>query len=148
MDGLSVLWFRAFHIIAMVAWFAALFYLPRLFVYHADAHDAVSYQRFVIMERRLYYAIMWPAAVLTTVFGLSMLIPGWALYRQMPWMHLKLTLVVLLFGFHFFCGHCVKQFARKRNQHSGRFYRIINEMPTLLLISIVILVEVQPQFGA
>lgn len=139
-----MLWIKALHIIAMVCWFAGLFYLPRLFVYHANAHDKISLERFMIMERRLYYAIMTPAAILTTVFGLWMMHFNSAYYVHAGWMQMKLSLVVLLWGYHFYCGHFVKQFARGENKKTGVFYRIMNEIPTILLIGIVFLVVLKP----
>lgn len=138
-----ILWLKAFHIIAMVAWFAGLFYLPRLFVYHAQATDAVSITRFKIMERRLYYAITWPAAVLTTVLGLLLLMLS-PYYLKAGWMHVKLTLVVLLWVYHLGCGHFLKQFSQDKNGRDAKFYRYYNEAPTLLLIAIVIMVVVRP----
>ncbi len=135
---------KAFHIIAMVAWFAGLFYLPRLFVYHAEAIDSVSIDRFKIMERRLYYAITWPAALLTTLLGTRLLFSNPHYYFAASWMQLKLALVILLWIYHLLCGHFLKCFARDRNSRGSRFYRIFNEMPTLLLIAIVLLVVVKP----
>lgn len=138
-----MLWVKSFHIITMVAWFAGIFYLPRLYVYHAETTDEISLKRFKIMERRLYRGIMWPAMVMTLIFGfwLVYLIPA---YLKAPWMHAKLTLVVLLVFYHFYCGALRKRFADGNNMHSARFYRILNEVPTLLLIAIVILVVVKP----
>lgn len=139
-----MLWLKAFHIIAMVAWFAGLFYLPRLFVYHAEAGDAVSIARFKIMERRLYYGITWPAAILTSLFGLGMLISLWPFYKTQAWMHAKLTLILLLWVYHLYLGHLRHRFVRDANTHSARFYRMINEIPTIFLIIIVLLVVVKP----
>jgi protoporphyrinogen IX oxidase len=141
-----MLWVKAFHVIAMVAWFAGLFYLPRLFVYHADAHDAISRARFLIMERRLYYGITWPAALLTTVLGLWLLYVGLPYYHGAIWMHAKLGFVGLLWGYHLMCGHYVRCFKRDHNTHSNKFYRVFNELPTVLLIVIVVLVVVKPSF--
>lgn len=135
---------KALHIIAMVAWFAGLFYLPRLFVYHADTQDKISLDRFMIMERRLYYAIMWPAALLTTMFGLWLIHYNWSYYLTVGWMHAKLTLVMLLWGYHLLCGHFIKQFAGGNNKKKARFYRIFNEIPTLMLVGIVLLVVMKP----
>lgn len=135
---------KALHIIAMVCWFAGLFYLPRLFVYHANAHDVISHERFMIMERRLYYGIMWPAAVLTTLFGLWLVHFNQAYYVTAGWMQMKLMLVALLWGYHVYCGHCVKQFTRGANKKTQRFYRVMNEIPTILLIGIVLLVVLKP----
>ncbi len=139
-----MLFIKAFHIIAMVAWFAGLFYLPRLFVYHTDAHDETSIVRFKIMERRLYYGITWPAAILTTLLGIWLLSYNPEYYLKAGWMHAKLTLVVILWIYHVLCGHYLKAFAQDKNQKSSRFFRVYNEMPTLLLIGIVILAVVKP----
>ncbi|KTC90252.1 protoporphyrinogen oxidase HemJ [Fluoribacter dumoffii] len=139
-----MLYVKAFHIIAMVAWFAGLFYLPRLFVYHADTQDEISIHRFKIMEKRLYYGITWPAAVLTTLLGLWLLSYNSDYYLKAGWMHAKLSLVVLLWIYHLFCGHYLKLFAQNKNQKKSRFFRIYNETPTLFLIAIVILVVVKP----
>src|SRR3990167_10460902 len=127
-----MLWVRAFHVISMVAWFSGLFYLPRLFVYHADAADRISLARFKIMERRLYYGITWPAALLTTGLGLWLLLPLWQYYATAIWLHVKLFCVVLLWGYHVWCGHFLRQFKQNNNRHSSRFYRIFNELPTIL----------------
>ncbi|WP_019216846.1 protoporphyrinogen oxidase HemJ [Legionella tunisiensis] len=135
---------KALHIIAMVAWFAGLFYLPRLFVYHADAKDQISIERFKIMERRLYYGITWPAALLTTGFGLALIDYNWQYYLKAGWMHAKLCLVILLWLYHLSCGFFVKQFALGKNQKSAKFYRIYNELPTLFLLAIVFLVVLKP----
>lgn len=138
------LWLKAFHIIAMVAWFAGLFYLPRLFVYHAECNDRVSDARFKVMERRLYYAITWPAGVVTSILGLILLFLHASMYMQYGWMHAKLGLVVLLWGYHLLCGKHVACFAENKNSKSTRYYRIFNEIPTLFLIAIVICVVVKP----
>lgn len=138
-----MLMIKAWHIIAMVAWFAGLFYLPRLFVYHAEAIDKISIERFKIMERRLYYAITWPAAVLTTVFGFWLVSYNPHYYWSAGWMHAKLALIFILWGYHLMCGHFVKQFARGKNTKGDRFYRIFNEVPTILLIGIVMLVVIK-----
>ncbi|CDZ78299.1 putative membrane protein [Legionella massiliensis] len=135
---------KAFHIIAMVAWFAGLFYLPRLFVYHADTNDQLSIDRFKIMERRLYYAITWPSAILTTVLGLFLLSYNPSYYFKAGWFHAKFSLVVLLWIYHLSCGHYLKLFAKDKNSKNTRFYRIFNELPTLLLVAIVLLVVVKP----
>lgn len=135
---------KAFHIIAMVAWFAGLFYLPRLFVYHAEANDEISCQRFKVMEWRLYYAITWPSAILTTVFGLWLVNYNSYYYLHAGWFHAKFLLVVVLWGFHLICGHYVKQFARNNPCRSARFFRFFNEVPTILLVIIVLLVVIKP----
>lgn len=137
-------WVKAFHIIFMVAWFAGLFYLPRLFVYHTMASDGVSIERFKVMERRLYYGILMPAGILTTALGLWLLFAHLEIYLAFGWMQLKLVLVALLWVFHLRCGHYRKQFASGQNQHSAMFYRWFNEVPTVILIAVVILVIVRP----
>ncbi len=139
-----MLWVKAFHVIAMVAWFAGLFYLPRLFVYHADAHDQISLDRFKTMERRLYYGITWPAALLTTALGFWLLLEMFPYYQKLAWMHAKLLCVVLLWGYHLLCGHFVRCFKQNNNARSSMFYRVFNELPTILLIVIVVLVVVKP----
>jgi putative membrane protein len=141
-----MLFLKALHIIAMVAWFAGLFYLPRLFVYHADvlASDTLGITRFKTMERRLYYGIMCPAAIFTTILGVILLLGYMPYMLHAHWMHAKLGLVVALWGYHLMCGLCMRQFARDKNKHTSRFYRFFNEFPTILLIAIVILVVVKP----
>lgn len=139
-----ILWVKAFHIISLVAWFAGLFYLPRLFVYHANSHDQISLDRFKIMENRLYKAITTPAAILTTIFGLWLLSYGFSAYLAMGWMDAKLGLVILLWGYHIYLGILLRQFSQNRNTHSALFYRILNEVPTVFLIVIVILAIVRP----
>ncbi|MBA4697037.1 MAG: protoporphyrinogen oxidase HemJ [Legionella sp.] len=139
----NVLMFKALHIIAMVAWFAGLFYLPRLFVYHADARDEISLKRFITMERRLYYGITWPAAIMTSLFGVLLLMTS-PNYLKASWMHAKLGLVIVLWAYHLSCGYYRKKFAEELNVQSARFYRFFNEIPTLLLIAIVLLVVMKP----
>lgn len=139
-----MLWVRAFHIIAMVTWFAGLFYLPRLFVYHAMSSDAVSIERFKVMERKLYWGITTPGGVLTVVLGLILLVYGWPLYAEAAWMHAKLALVATLVAYHLYLGHLVRVFREDRNLRSHIYYRWLNEYPVLVLIGVVVLVEVQP----
>lgn len=139
-----MLWVKAFHIIFMVTWFAGLFYLPRLFVYHAETHDEISNQRFKIMERKLFYGIMTPGAILTLIFGVWTVSFAWHGYLQMPWMHLKLFLVLLLMVFHIYLWKLLIAFKYDRNKHSHVFYRWLNEVPVLFLVAIVILVVVKP----
>jgi putative membrane protein len=141
-----VLWLKAFHIIFVVTWFAGLFYLPRLFVYHVDARDEVSLARFLVMERRLM-AITHIGGALALLFGLLLLY--WWLshapaYLSQGWLHAKLTLVALLIGYHGWCAVLVRRFAAGRNRHSGRWYRFFNEVPALLLVAVVVLVVVKP----
>lgn len=137
-------WILAFHIIFMVAWFAGLFYLPRLFMYHTLSTDQVSMDRFKLMEKKLYFIIMMPAAVLTSIFGVWLLLLDWQTYLQQGWMIIKLCLVLLLWCYHLFCGMLLMQFKHDKNTFSSRFYRFFNEVPTLFLFAIVILVIVKP----
>jgi putative membrane protein len=136
-----MLWVKAFHVVFVIAWFAGLFYLPRLFVYHAQAEDAVSRERFKVMERKLYRGIMTPAMVLTLVSGVSMwLVWGFA----GAWLYAKLALVVALVAYHEWLGALLRAFARDANRRSHVFYRWVNEAPLLLLVPIVVLVVVKP----
>ena len=136
-----MLWLKSLHIIFMVTWFAGLFYLPRLFVYHALATDAIGIERFKVMERKLYRGIMTPCMVLTLVFGTWM----WLGYGFAGgWLRAKLVLVGLLVGYHFWLGRLAMDFAADANRRSHVFYRWINELPLVLLAAIVILVVVKP----
>ncbi len=139
-----ILWIKAFHVVFVVTWFAALFYLPRLFVYHATATDAPSIERFKIMERKLYRGIMTPSAALTVVFGVWNLILAWDAYAAAGWMWTKLAGVLALYAYHGYCGRLLRAFANDANTHGERFYRWFNEVPAVLLIAIVILVVVKP----
>jgi putative membrane protein len=139
---LLTLWLKAFHVIALVTWFAGLFYLPRLFVYHADAHDAIGVERFKVMERRLL-AIMTIGACATVAFGIAMLVAVPA-YLAMGWLHIKLVLVGLLIIYHLYCYKFTRAFAQDRNVRTSRWYRMFNELPSLLLMGIVILAVVKP----
>lgn len=132
---------KALHIVFMVTWFAGLFYLPRLFVYHALSNDAISVERFKIMERKLYYGIMTPGAVLTVVFG-TWLWLGYGIGGR--WLHAKLALVLLLVGYHLYCGKLLRDFKHNRNRHGHVWYRWFNEAPVVLLIAIVLLVVLKP----
>lgn len=138
----TMLWLKAFHVIAVVTWFAGLFYLPRLFVYHADAKDTISVERFQIMERRLF-AIMTIGGTLAALFGVSMIVTAPA-YLQMGWLHVKLALVALLIGYHVWCYRLMTDLREARNRRSERWFRLFNEAPALLLIAIVILAVVKP----
>ena len=137
-------WILAWHVIFMVAWFAGLFYLPRLYVYHSMAQDTVGIDRFKIMEHKLFYYIMTPAAVLTTLFGLWLLGLNWSYYKTQGWMHVKLFAVFLLWIYHIYCGVLLRQFKEGKNNWSHRAFRWFNEIPTLLLIVVVIFVVVRP----
>lgn len=140
-----MLWAKAFHIIFVVTWFAALFYLPRLFVYHAACNDEAGNERFKIMERKLYRGIMIPSAILTFIFGAWTLSDySWQQMTVMHWLHVKLLLVVGLYIYHDYCGKIVKQFSKDENTRSHVFYRWFNEIPVIILIAVVILVVVKP----
>lgn len=136
-----MLWVKSLHIIFMVTWFAGLFYLPRLFVYHAMSEDAPSLERFKVMERKLYYGIMTPGAVLTIVFGLWLWL-GHGISGG--WLHAKLALVAVLIAYHVHCGRLLADFRHDRNRHTHVYYRWFNEIPVAILIAIVILVVVKP----
>jgi len=141
----DMLWVKAFHVIFMVTWFAGLFYLPRLFVYHAMSHDDISIERFKIMEHKLFYGIMTPGALITLILGLWMLFDnGWQAVSQMLWLQIKLALVIVLLIYHGWCWKLLQDFKHNRNRHSHIWYRWFNEAPVLLLVAIVILVIVKP----
>ncbi len=135
---------KSLHIVSMVAWFAGIFYLPRLFVYHADATDATSNARFKVMERRLLWSIMTPAGILTLASG-AYLLSVRADLMQQPWLQAKLVLVGLLLIYHGLCVHYWHAFLHDRNDRGARWYRVFNELPVLLLVGIVLLVELQGQ---
>lgn len=135
---------KAFHIVALVAWFSGLFYLPRLFVYHTQTEDRISLNRFKLMEKRLYYGITWPAAAATTLLGFWLISYHPSYYLLATWMRIKGSLVLLLWAYHLFCGHYLRLFFLDQNTRSTLFFRFFNEIPTVLLISIVLLAVVQP----
>jgi putative membrane protein len=137
-----LIWLKAFHVVAMVTWFAGLFYLPRLFVYHADAGDWISVERFRIMERRLFI-LMTIGGAATVVLGVAMIVALPA-YLKMAWLHVKLALVLLLVGYHLMCWKFVRDFAHDRRTHGAKWFRAFNEVPSVLLIGIVILAVVKP----
>lgn len=139
-----MLWIKTFHIVFMVAWFAGIFYLPRLFVYHAQATDAASIARFKMMERKLFFGIMTPCMVLTVILGM-VLFAGYRIGVGQGWMHVKLALVLILIGHHFYLGKLMADFKDDRNTKSHVFYRWLNEIPALpALIGIVYLVVAKP----
>lgn len=143
-----MLYWIAFHVIAVVCWFAGLFYLPRLFVYHAmTSIDAVKDQ-FKIMEHKLYYYIMMPAMLLTLFSGLVIMLFGYLNAKPAPshlnWLWIKLALVCVVVIFHFYCGHWVEAFKQGKPPHSHKVFRLLNEVPTVLLIIIVVLAVVRP----
>ncbi len=136
-----MLWIKSFHIIFMVTWFAGLFYLPRLFVYHAMSEDAASIARFKIMERKLFYGIMTPGGIITIALGLWL----WLGYGiSGGWLMAKLALVAALVVYHLYCGKLLLDFKHDRNTHNHVWYRWFNEFPVLILIAVVIWVVVKP----
>lgn len=137
-----MLWVKALHVVFVVTWFAGLFYLPRLFVYHATTSDAPGLARFTVMERRLFF-IMSIGALLAVLFGLAMIVaaPG---YLAMGWLRAKLLLVAALVGYHFWCYRLMRQLRAGAKPHTPRWYRLFNELPGLLLLAIVILAVVKP----
>ncbi len=144
-----MLWIKALHIISIVTWFAALFYLPRLFVYHAMAEaeggDLAGIERFKTMERKLYRGIMNPSMVVANGLGLWLLYDyGWAIYASMGWLHTKIALVAILIAYHLYCGKLMRSFAADENRHSHLFYRWFNEFPVTILVAVVILAIVKP----
>ncbi|NOX76904.1 MAG: protoporphyrinogen oxidase HemJ [Gammaproteobacteria bacterium] len=139
-----MLWIKSFHIIFLTTWFAGLFYLPRLFMYHAMSDDSISDERFKIMERKLF-AITTIGGVLTVVFGLLLLWGyGWQVFGGSAWLHAKMGLVAILITYHIYCGKLVRDFKLGRNNKGHVFYRWFNEFPVVLLVVIVILVVVKP----
>jgi putative membrane protein len=140
------LWLKAFHVIAVIAWMAGMLYLPRLFVYHASAKPGSELsETFKLMERRLLRLIINPAMIAAWLLGLAMIwLMGKDAFLQAGWLHGKLVLVLAMSGLHGYLARLVKQFAADGNRHQQKFYRIINEIPTILLILIVLLVVVKP----
>ena len=136
-------WLKAFHIISLIAWMAALLYLPRLFVYHAEVPaNSPQSTTFKVMERRLLKAIMTPAMIATWIFGIWLAVEGG--WFKSGWLHAKLLLVLVLSGLHGFMAASVRRFAEDRNTRSPRFYRVLNEVPTVAMILIVLLVVLKP----
>src|SRR3989338_680342 len=142
----SMLWVKAFHVIFVVCWFAGLFYLPRLYVYHSLTQGKVMSHTFKVMERRLYWGIMTPSAILTLITGLWMLINyAWSIHQYSYWLYLKFLMVGFVFGFHILCGKWLYRFQKDRNTRTDIFYRIVNEVPIIFLAAICILVIVRSE---
>ena len=139
-----MLWVKSFHIIFMVTWFAGLFYLPRLYVYHASAEDSISMERFKIMERKLFWGIATPGAIITIGLGIWLITLSDGILMSAGWFQLKLAIVALLVIYHIWCGKLLYDFKGDRNKHSQVWYRVFNELPVFALIFIVLLVELQP----
>lgn len=141
---MALLWLKAFHVIFMVAWFAGIFYLPRLFVYHAESNVDTVHEQLKVMERRLLFFVT-PFALLTLGFGIAIIyLMGVDWFRASGWLHTKLALVLILFLYHGYCFKLLHNFKHNKNTRSGRFYRVFNEVPVLLLFAIIILAYVKP----
>lgn len=139
------MWLKAWHLIGMVTWFAGLFYLPRLFVYHAMSDDRASIERFKIMERKLYFGITTPGGIFTLVFGLWMLHDyAWAAWGDQLWLQVKLVLIALLVAYHVYCGFLLVDFKHDRNRRSHVWYRWFNEVPVIVLIAVTLLAVLKP----
>ena len=139
------LWYKSAHIIAIIAWMAGMLYLPRLFVYHAaEQKGSKTSETFKVMEKRLLRYIMNPAMIASYIFGILVISQSTAYYMSSGWLHAKLTLVILLSATHGYFAKLTKDFASDNNKKTQKFFRIINEVPTLLMIIIVILVVVKP----
>ncbi len=141
---MNILWIKALHIFFVLAWMAGLFYLPRIFVYHAESDNPAVHAQFQVMERRLWWFVT-PFAVLALIFGgwlIALYGTGWL--QASVWMHIKLMLLVAVYGYHFYLYKLMKAFARNENTHSARFYRILNEAPVLIILAIVFLAVVKP----
>jgi putative membrane protein len=137
-------WVKALHVISVIAWMAGMLYLPRLYVYHADAQKgSIQSETFKIMERRLYRGIINPAMIATFVFGIWMIIAGLVDW-SMIWPWVKAAAVILMSAFHGLLGRWRRAFAEDRNTHPSKFYRMVNEVPTLLMIIIVLMVVAKP----
>ncbi|MDG2018984.1 MAG: protoporphyrinogen oxidase HemJ [Porticoccaceae bacterium] len=137
-------WVLAFHLMAVICWFAALFYLPRLFVYHAMAEDAVSIERFKLMERKLYRGIANPSMIATVILGLWLVYLNPQAYLSQGWFHLKALLVIVLIGYHHLCLAHMKRLANDSSDKTHIYFRIFNEVPVLFMVAIVLLVIVKP----
>lgn len=139
-----MLWIKAFHLIFMVTWFSGLFYLPRLYVYHAQATDEISIARFKIMERKLFFGIATPGAILTLVFGVWLLSYNWSMYIHFFWMQAKLTLIGLMVIYQLYLGKLLFDFRQNCNKHSHVYYRWLNEIPVIFLMGIILLAILKP----
>lgn len=141
---MTILWLKALHLFFMVAWMAGIFYLPRLFVYHAQTSHQETKDQFKIMERRLWFFVT-PFALLTLVFGLALIFSyGGEWFASSKWLHYKFMLLIVLYVYHFYLYRLVKIFARDENTHSTRFYRFLNEAPVLVLLAIIVLAVLKP----
>ena len=139
-----MLWVKALHIVFVVCWFAGLFYLPRLFVYHSMSDDKISLARFEIMERKLFWAIMTPSALGTIILGIWLLFANWSYFMAWWWMHLKLAFVALLIVQHACCWWYMIKLREEPRYKGHIFFRVFNELPVILLVAIVVLIVVKP----
>lgn len=140
-----MLWYKALHLIFMVTWFSGLFYLPRLFVYHAMSDDKISIDRFKIMEKKLFYGIATPGGLLTIIFGFCLLVSnGMTSYSGQLWLSLKIILIAVLVLYHIYCFSLLQDFKYNRNKHTHIWYRWFNEVPVLILVGIVLLAVIKP----
>lgn len=143
----TILWLKVLHIFFMIAWFVGIFYLPRLFVNHAETNNQAVAEHLKGMEKRLLYFIT-PFAFLTVIFGISLIVQlGSEWFKVSQWLHIKLTLVILLVAYHAYCFKLLKVFKEDKNTRSGKFYRIFNEVPVIILLIILMLAYLKPQFG-
>ena len=140
-----MLWYKALHLILMVTWFSGLFYLPRLFVYHAMSDDKISIDRFKVMEKKLFYGIATPGGLLTIIFGFCLLVSnGMTSYSGQLWLSLKMILIAVLVLYHIYCFSLLQDFKYNRNKHTHIWYRWFNEVPVLILVGIVLLAVIKP----
>ncbi|MAJ91009.1 MAG: TIGR00701 family protein [Legionellales bacterium] len=140
-----MLWYKALHLIFMVTWFAGLFYLPRLFVYHAMSNDKISIDRFKIMEKKLFYGIATPGGLLTIIFGFCLLISnGVDSYSGQSWFSIKMILIFILVIYHIYCFFLLNDFKYNKNRHTHIWYRWFNEVPVLILVGVVFLAVIKP----
>ena len=140
-----MLWYKALHLIFMVTWFSGLFYLPRLFVYHAMSDDKISIDRFKVMEKKLFYGIATPGGLLTIIFGFCLLVSnGITSYSGQLWLSLKMILIAVLVLYHIYCFSLLQDFKYDRNKHTHIWYRWFNEVPVLILVGIVLLAVIKP----
>jgi putative membrane protein len=138
------LWMKALHLISLVSWFAGLFYLPRLFVYYAEKRQPDVRTTLLTMQEKLWKVIMVPASLLTALFGLILLYLTWETNLNQPWFHIKGVLLFLLYTYHFYLGRILSGLKRGESPKSGKFYRILNEFPTIVLVLIILLVVLKP----
>ncbi len=140
-----MLWYKALHLIFMVTWFSGLFYLPRLFVYHAMSDDKISIDRFKVMEKKLFYGIATPGGLLTIIFGFCLLVSnGMTSYSGQLWLSLKMILIAVLVLYHIYCFSLLQDFKYDRNKHTHIWYRWFNEVPVLILVGIILLAVIKP----